>query len=701
MMAGQGMWGEQGSILLFGEGRCIALPLQERSFVGEDLRPAYDEQDAVIVAAPAPDPGDPDGGYACTINGETLLPGGRLHLPGDVEALLLYGTERHCSTRGLPYVRIGDSASCHIRIAGDAEILLRQGMLWIIRGDCFLNGIALGQGRATSFVPGDTLFVGDVRITAGQDCLSCLGTAYETSLRDRTEPQDTIDFTEFPEYKRSPRIVKSIPDETVHIALPKDPEKPSRGQLVKAIVPPLVMLVLTVSVSLLMGRGLFMIVMAAGMGVTVIFSVTGYFNDKKERKKNEQNRVAEYKAYLLSLRKRLYALRGEEAEAGRYANPGLSDIETMVEQYSSRIYERASEDDDFLCLSLGTATILPACAIRKNEDEVAIKTDELNLEMRKVVSLFDQLPNMPQVVDLKNAHLGIVGEKTLIHEQLKAYISQICFLHSYHDVEIVLLIDEADADAFRWARWYPHCRIKSINVSGIVTGENQRDQVLGNLAQLLKERRMKRDERKTEHVFLPHYVFIIDNPKLVANHSIMEYLQNASTDLGFSLVFTTNMQANLPENIRTIIALDGPGRGSLVLNEGRLMQTAVETHVADGIRFERMARRLNALHHNQGVATHIPESITFFGLLGVKKPADLPILQLWQNSNSAKSLAVPLGVRGEDDIVYLNLHEKAHGPHGLVAGTTGSGKSEILQSYIMSLAVHFHPYEVGFLLIDY
>lgn len=72
-----------------------------------------------------------------------------------------------------------------------------------------------------------------------------------------------------------------------------------------------------------------------------------------------------------------------------------------------------------------------------------------------------------------------------------------------------------------------------------------------------------------------------------------------------------------------------------------------------------------------------------------------------EKNRSYDSLAVPLGLRAKDDIVSLNLHEKAHGPHGLVAGTTGSGKSEILQSYILSLAVNFHPYEVGFLLIDY
>src|SRR5699024_2497476 len=62
---------------------------------------------------------------------------------------------------------------------------------------------------------------------------------------------------------------------------------------------------------------------------------------------------------------------------------------------------------------------------------------------------------------------------------------------------------------------------------------------------------------------------------------------------------------------------------------------------------------------------------------------------------------VPLGVRGKNDLVYLNLHERAHGPHGLIAGTTGSGKSEIIQSYILSLAVNFAPEDVGFLPIDF
>ena len=72
----------------------------------------------------------------------------------------------------------------------------------------------------------------------------------------------------------------------------------------------------------------------------------------------------------------------------------------------------------------------------------------------------------------------------------------------------------------------------------------------------------------------------------------------------------------------------------------------------------------------------------------IQHPEELNVQSRWKNHAAHKSLAVPLGVREQNNYVELNLHEKAHGPHGLVAGTTGSGKSEIVQSYILSLAVN-------------
>ena len=107
------------------------------------------------------------------------------------------------------------------------------------------------------------------------------------------------------------------------------------------------------------------------------------------------------------------------------------------------------------------------------------------------------------------------------------------------------------------------------------------------------------------------------------------------------------------------------------------------------------------LNHIEVEKNSIPDTISFMELYGVKQVEELDVEKRWQAADASKSLAVPLGVRGKDDIVLLNLHERAHGPHGLVAGTTGSGKSEIVQSYILSLAVNFAPEDVGFLPIDF
>ncbi len=83
------------------------------------------------------------------------------------------------------------------------------------------------------------------------------------------------------------------------------------------------------------------------------------------------------------------------------------------------------------------------------------------------------------------------------------------------------------------------------------------------------------------------------------------------------------------------------------------------------------------------------KNITLYELLNIYAAEDLDLDKRWSNSRIYESMAAPLGVNAKNDIISLNLHEKAHGPHGLVAGTTGSGKSEILQSYILSAATLF------------
>ena len=619
---------------------------------------------------------------------------------GDGLTVLL--TDASISDYSLPGtnpVQVGTFADSDIRL-GDCQawFTLSSGCLAVLDGAIYLNGKKVGPGEYI-LVAGDCIWAGSTHLIWHKQYLECSGSKAASQLNLSTVTPQVYD--DFPAYTRSPRIIKREPTGGVDLAPPEPKEERKTGELIKIILPPLVMVLVTASGALMMGSGLFVLISSAGMLLSVVFSVTTFLGDRRTRRRKEQVRDDTYDRYLLTRRKRIHELFESQRDSLLYHNLSPTQIEKEIESYSSRLYERAANDADFLWLSLGYSTVNTSFTVKYNHEIDAAATDPLVKEMCALGASYQCVPDMPTVIDLKQAHLGLVGEKPHVHRQLISLLTQLCFFHSYHDIEVILLIDEAARPVFEWARWYPHCRIKAINVTAVVWGENQRDQVLGNIAQILKARRQKQEEDKKDARYLPHYVFIVDDPKLIINHSIMEYLQTPDTSLGFSLVYTTNIQANLPENIQTVFTLDGKDRGTLVMNESNLVATPVVLPAVDEIDTQTMARRLAAIRHSQGISTVIPESVTFFELFGVKRPEEIPVLQQWQTNACHKSLAVPLGLRGKDDVVSLNLHEKAHGPHGLVAGTTGSGKSEIVQSYILSLAVNFHPHEVGFLLIDY
>ena len=394
-------------------------------------------------------------------------------------------------------------------------------------------------------------------------------------------------------------------------------------------------------------------------------------------------------------------IREEEREAIDYQTPTLPMLQDMVLEYSSRIYERSILDDDFLKVNLGYRKGESQITVSYEDKELDMTKDELIDRAKKIPKEFQKVGQIPVEIDLKKAHLGLVGNKRNIHEQLKYLLAQLTFFQSYRELQIVFIHSGAYTEDFQYMRWYPHLRLEFINVIGEIYSEQIRDQILGSIQQILKERKLKQEEEKKAHIFLPYLLFIIDEPKLILNHAIMEYLQSREMELGFSMIYTTDQQSNLPENIRTICILDNSEEAHLLLEEGERKNLRFEVQHTEGIPLEKMARALSPLIHEQGITSQVPDKLTFFEMYGVDNTEQLEVEKRWESHSAYKSLAVPIGAKAENDFTELNLHEKAHGPHGLVAGTTGSGKSETIQTYILSLAVNFHPHEVGFLLIDY
>jgi len=102
-------------------------------------------------------------------------------------------------------------------------------------------------------------------------------------------------------------------------------------------------------------------------------------------------------------------------------------------------------------------------------------------------------------------------------------------------------------------------------------------------------------------------------------------------------------------------------------------------------------------HHKKG----FPSRLSFLAMYHVTQIAHLQIEKRWYRKKYEPSLQAFLGVSEDGEVLCLDLHERMHGPHGIVAGMTGSGKSELLITLLLSLAVNYHPYDCAFILIDY
>ena len=600
-------------------------------------------------------------------------------------------------------ITIGNPAD-DIYIAGSTTQLVIKGNsfhVYSCDSESRWDGQPLGAGQDYELKEDACLCLGPCQIVFLENMLLVYGTKefYQTTLLE--VQADHFEFEGFPNYTRSPRIIKKVPTDKILIQKPGEKASMTKTSLIEMIVPPLLMTGITVGIGIFMKMGAFMILSGLTTVMTLIFTVTKYFQDRKDCKKKNAKRAERYEEYLLDIRKQLNEANVQELEAWNYNYPKINQIEKLIREYSPRIYERSIQDDDFLTVSVGYANAAVSFQIETEGNELDEEDDELIKEGQQLKSVFDHIEEKPIVIDLKKAHLGLVGYKENIHEQLKLIVSQLVFSQSYHDLQIVVIHDKAYDEDFSWMKWLPHCKIQALNLRGIINSEHMRDQVLGSLHQIIKERKMKWDEKKNDARFAPYFLFIIDEPKMISSHAIMEYLNKEGNNLAFSIIYTTQMMANLPDNIGTVVEILDSLKGRVVLEEKQFMNQDMNLYHVGTADLEWIARDLSVLHHEQGIVSQIPESITFYDMYKIHSAKELHAEQRWAKNQSHKSLAVPLGVRGNEEYVYLNLHEKAHGPHGLVAGTTGSGKSEIIQSYILSLAVNFHPYEVGFLLIDY
>lgn len=587
---------------------------------------------------------------------------------------------------------------------GAGFLLIREKDKWRVRPDSetrsvFVNGERIRGGVLLE--TGDVVSWGLNEWTLESRDLIILtaGEAYQTRLVPARPPK-TMLAEKYPNYQRMPRLIYERPKVKVKFSWPSESEKDSRHNLWITILPPLVMLIVMSVVLIVQPTGIYMLLSIVMFLSTIFTSGYQYFRESRRTKEHQKERTANYTGYLKEKREELNQLYEKQRFVLRYQFPDSAKLKELAGRLSPRIWERSRTDDDFLEMRLGSTTVPADYEIQGGDQELSNRSfDELYLEAKTIVDHYRQVADVPLTIRLLDGPIGIVGKHSIIRNAVQQMIMQLAFFHSYHDLRFVVLFDEEEYAEWAWLKWLPH--LKSLNTQGrnMIYSEQTRDLLLSGIYELLKER--EHAENKEKKLFLPHIVFVVASDQLIHEHEIVEFLNKDFTDIGVGSIFLANNKDNLTENVNTVVRYVNEHEGDVLILDkvANGQKFKLDSFTKDGN--EWFSRCLASLNHTTRFSNSIPEGVSFLEMMHAEDAGDLHIRRRWAEHDPIQSLAVPIGLRSRNDVLELNLHEKAHGPHGLLAGTTGSGKSELLQSYILSLAVNFHPHDVAFLLIDF
>lgn len=211
------------------------------------------------------------------------------------------------------------------------------------------------------------------------------------------------------------------------------------------------------------------------------------------------------------------------------------------------------------------------------------------------------------------------------------------------------------------------------------------------------------DESSVNHYMKTHpaYVVLALNKRLYDSVEVLKELLFEEKYLGVSII---TMFDELPKECTRIFQMKTGNEKHLttsLLHFDKPPQ-AFTLDECSKARFEKSMKALANTNLKAVTSDYsLPKTLTFLEMFGVGRVEHLNVQKRWSESDPTRSLATPIGVGTDGELFVLDLHEKRQGPHGLVAGMTGSGKSEFIITYILSMAVNFSPDEVAFVLIDY
>ena len=481
---------------------------------------------------------------------------------------------------------------------------------------------------------------------------------------------------------RRPRLL--APPTPVSIALPTPPDPPRRNRT------PWIAMALPVPFAAVMAI-FFGPTMLAFALMSPVLMAGSTLSDRVGSRRRYAVEHAAYLRHLASARERVVAACAQEVRTLRRSLPDPAETLAIATMPTARLWERRRADVDALTVSIGRCTTPAALRVIRPPGDPAPEHPAL-----------ERVPCALPLADI--GVLGVCGDRTAVLAMLRAVVGQLVTLHSPLDLDLVLIAGSGRADdSWSWLSRLPHVRRPDGRAGALWVASLDADATARRTVTELAQRVSTRRTTSTpagKPWSGPRTVVVLDGATALRGVPDLAEVLEHGPSVGICVLALNDDRAELPSEAGAVVDLTAPAGASLHLPGGAATDLVVD--LVGSWWADRLSRGLAPLRDATPGAqdSSLPTSLGLAELLTDPDSAGglsaANVARTW--ARRPHRTTVPVG-RTTDGPFTVDL--ATDGPHVLVAGTTGAGKSELLRSLVASLALHNRPEHLSFVLIDY
>ncbi|MGH3677201.1 MAG: FtsK/SpoIIIE domain-containing protein [Mycobacterium sp.] len=527
------------------------------------------------------------------------------------------------------------------------------------------------------------------------------------------------------EFNRSPRVLTRFPDRKFPAPRPPQRPEPTHFPVVSMLLPLMLGLVLFA-----VTRSMLVVVFIA---LSPLLMLGMYIDTMFQTRKKHKQSIERFAEALRQLAEDLTAAQRVEKVVRLNETPALDEILQAIHRLGPLLWTHRPEHPEFLTVRLGLGDAPSRCHVEISDDpEAETQYAQQALELREE---FAQISEVPIVADLRECGaLGVCGPRGLVDGVARGIVMQLVGLHSPAELAVTAFSSPQTRESWEWLEWLPHIGSVHSPLAGnhLTESANGGLALLARLEHLVKQRSESQPSGVSESLgpidedaggtvdtaagVVPAVIVLVEDTAPI-DRSRLTRLAERGGPVGVHVVWVATQVSSLPAACRTFVLVDNATEGSTVgeVRHGR-HSFPVACDSLD-IPVAKQVALLLAPVVDVGAAvedeTDLPRSVTYLSLTGPALASDpTAVARQWIANESVAqrndripppsgrpaTLGALVGSTGSDNF-HLDLREQ--GPHALVGGTTGSGKSEFLQTWVLGMATAHSPDRVTFLLVDY